>query len=224
LFLSMRAAIRAHVSATAATRQTTDGLRDEKIALARDYLAAAQSFLQQSTPRLVAIGGLSGSGKSTIANLLAPSLQSAPGARWLRTDVLRKRMAGVAPEAHLSQASYTPEANAAVYRRLLGDAAESLAAGRSVIVDGVFAEPAEREKIAGVAAAARVRFSGLWLTAAPEVLMDRVDARHSDASDADHDIVERQRTYAVGDLANWQILDASQPVKVVLKGAQRLLA
>ena len=224
LFLSMRAAIRAHVSATAAARQATERLRNEKIALARDYLAAAHSFLQQSAPRLIAIGGLSGSGKSTIASLLAPDLQEAPGARWLRTDVLRKRMAGVAPEAPLSPASYTSETSAAVYRRLLSDAAQSLAAGRTVIVDGVFAKPAEREQIAGVAAAAQVRFSGLWLTATPEVLVKRVDARHGDASDANHDIVERQLTYEVGNLAGWITLDSSGPISSVLDEARRQLA
>lgn len=98
LFLSMRAAIRAHVSATAATRQTTEHQRADKLVLARDYLRAAQAFLQHSPPRLIAIGGLSGSGKSTIAGLLAPLIGAAPGARWLRTDVLRKSLAGIAPE------------------------------------------------------------------------------------------------------------------------------
>lgn len=224
LFISMRAAIRAHVNATATTQQPTERLRHEKLALARDYLSAAQTFLQHVPPRLIVIGGLSGSGKSTLAALLAPHVGEAPGARWIRTDVLRKRLAGVAPETHLSPASYTPEANAAVYEDLLDGAAQSLAARRSVIVDGVFADPAERARIAAVAAATGVPFSGLWLAADADVLMQRVDAREGDASDADRRVVERQLTYEVGELAGWHILGANQPITTVLDEAQHLLA
>lgn len=208
LFLSMRAAIRAHVSAAAAGQQKTEKARLAKLERARAYLAAARSFLDQSKPRLIAIGGLSGTGKSTLAGRLAPKLGSAPGARWLRTDVLRKRLAGVKPEVRLSRQAYTPEHNIAVYRRLLEEAARMLAAGRSVIVDGVFADPTEREKIADVAKAADVIFTGLWLEAPSKTLMQRVQARLEDASDADRSVVERQLDYDVGDLGGWLRIDA----------------
>jgi predicted kinase len=62
---------------------------------------------------------LSGSGKSTLAAALA-RWWAGPGARWLRTDVLRKRLAGVAPEQHLPPEAYTRERSAAVYARLQG--------------------------------------------------------------------------------------------------------
>lgn len=208
LFLSMRAAIRAHVSATAAGQQKTEEARLAKLETARAYLAAARSFLDQAKPRLLAIGGLSGTGKSTLAGRLAPKLGGAPGARWLRTDVLRKRLAGVKPEVRLSRQAYTPKHNIAVYRRLLEEAGSMLAAGRSVIVDGVFADPVEREKIADVAKAAGVIFSGLWLEAPSKTLVQRVQARLEDASDADRSVVERQLDYDVGDLGGWVRLDA----------------
>src|SRR3546814_6815748 len=67
-------------------------------AKALHYLALADDLLAPVSPRLVAIGGLSGTGKSTIAKLVAPCLGRAPGARILRSDVLRKRLAGVPPE------------------------------------------------------------------------------------------------------------------------------
>jgi len=208
LFLSMRAAIRAHVSVTAASRQITEKDRLAKLVMARDYLVAAQAFLKHPEPRLIAIGGLSGTGKSTLAGGLAPQVGGALGARWLRTDVLRKRLAGITPESRLPQESYTREHNAAVYGRLLEEAAIMLASGRSVIVDGVFADPAERDKIVAVARSACVPFTGLWLTAPRETLIDRVAARHGDPSDADRSVVERQLDYDVGELGDWLRLDA----------------
>ena len=77
LFLSMRAAVRAHVGAMAAALRQADGERVAGLRAARDYLASALAFLEPSPPRLIAIGGLSGSGKSTLAGLLAPDIGGA---------------------------------------------------------------------------------------------------------------------------------------------------
>src|SRR6516164_7039791 len=82
LFLSSRAAIRAHVTAAAIERAAQKRLKREMAAEARSYLELAAHFLRPRFCRLVAIGGLSGTGKSTLAAALAPSL----GARALRSD------------------------------------------------------------------------------------------------------------------------------------------
>src|SRR3546814_8300461 len=103
LFLSIRATIRAHALAAQAVASPDLDLA----AKALHYLALADDLLAPVSPRLVAIGGLSGTGKSTIAKLVAPCLGRAPGARILRSDVLRKRLAGVPPETPLPRASYT---------------------------------------------------------------------------------------------------------------------
>lgn len=209
LFLSMRAAVRAHVQASAAQQQANKDLRDERITAARAYLESALSFLVPVPPRLVAIGGLSGTGKSTLAARLAPHLGSAPGARWLRTDVLRKRMAGAAPETPLPAASYSVANSAKVYSRLLDETRTVLNSGMSVIVDGVFAKPDERIAIAQTAQSLGVAFTGFWLEAPPAVLRERVEARAHDASDADAAVVNRQLSYDIGDLGAWNRVDAS---------------
>src|SRR3546814_1508301 len=103
LFLSIRATIRAHALAAQAVASPDLDLA----AKALHYLALADDLLAPVSPRLVAIGGLSGTGKSTIAKLVAPCLGRAPGARILRSDVLRKRLAGVPPETPLPRASYS---------------------------------------------------------------------------------------------------------------------
>lgn len=223
LFLSMRAAVRAHVEASAAARQDDPAKRQGKIELARHYLNAALTFLDRPAPRLIVIGGLSGTGKSTLAGRLAPLVGAAPGARWLRTDVLRKRIAGVVPEARLPAEAYTREHSATVYRKLVGDARMALAAGLPVILDGVFADRAERDAVAALAASAGVQSTGLWLEAPREVLHHRVSQRHGDASDADAAVIDRQLGYALGDLSGWiRISAAGSPEDVLVRAREAI--
>lgn len=223
LFLSARAAVRAHVSAAAADRQTTAEGRLARLESARAYLDSALSFLTLPKPRLIAIGGLSGTGKSTLAAALTPVIGGTPGARWLRSDVIRKVLAGVPPEVRLPPEAYTKERNASVYRRMMEDARRVLAAGHPVIVDAVFARPGERDELDAIAREAGVPFLGLWLEAPREALLARVQARTGDASDADRGVVERQVHYDVGDLSGWHRVDAGGSADAALANARRLV-
>src|SRR4029077_15123413 len=73
LYLSLHAAIRAHVGAAGLPAKRPDQ-REESIAEARAYLDLAQTLLRTAKARLIAIGGFSGTGKSTLAYGLAPRL------------------------------------------------------------------------------------------------------------------------------------------------------
>ena len=219
LFLSVRATIRSHITALQASQAEDVDKAAHLRREARTYLKAALAVLDQPAARLVAIGGLSGTGKSTLAQALAPAIGGAPGASWLRTDVLRKRMAGVAPETSLGAEHYTPQRSAVVYDRLLDDAATLLEAGCGVIVDGVFARPEERAEMEALAQEHGAAFTGLWLQAPAHVLKQRVTQREDDASDADAAIVEQQLGYAIGPLAGWHTLDAAGAPKDVFEQA-----
>jgi aminoglycoside phosphotransferase family enzyme/predicted kinase len=219
LFLSIRAAVRAHVNGTAATDQCDEASRRAKAAAAGDYLAAALAFLDRPRARLLAIGGLSGTGKSTLASAISPLLGGAPGARWLRTDVLRKRLAGLAPEERLPQSAYRRQNSATIYQRLAEGAGKILAGNYSVVVDGVFAAPEERAQIAAVAREAGVPFIGIWLEASRDTLLQRVTKRVDDASDADAAVVAHQATYDLGDLGGWHRIDAGGTPDAVLEKA-----
>jgi len=215
LFVSARAAVRAHVVARQADRP---GRAEE----ARAYLALAAAALRSREPCLVAVGGLSGTGKSTLARALAATFEPVPGARVIRSDVLRKRLRGARPEARLPPAAYTLEANRQVYDELNRQAAAALAAGFPVIADAAFLRQDERAAIADGAARSGVPFVGLWLEAPPEVLVERVGARRNDASDADAAVLQGQLRIDVGRI-DWHRIDMAGGVAAGSTAARDLL-
>lgn len=200
LFLSARAAIRAKIAASTAVLRPDDvaSRTSEQEALA--YLEQAVAALEPPTPRLVAIGGLSGSGKTRLARALAPSLGASPGAVVLRSDALRKRLFGVGEMERLAAEAYTPAVTRRVYAGLLERARVVLAAGHAVVLDAVHARPEERSAAAGVAADVGVRFDGVWLDAPLDRRVARIAARRGDASDATVEVAERQDVYDLGPL------------------------
>jgi hypothetical protein len=219
-FLSLRAAIRAHVTATALVHTAGAGTR--MACDARRYLDLTHQFLQPQPRRLVAIGGLSGSGKSTLAAGLAPELGLRPGARVLRSDVTRKLLLGVDPEERLPATAYTRETSARVYEALCRTAAVGLAAGYTVIMDAVALTPEERNSFAEVARATAVPFSGLWLEARPEAMANRIRGRVRDASDASPEILAEQLRHDVGKI-DWVRIDAGGAAEDCLAAARRAL-
>jgi predicted kinase len=218
LFLSLRAAIRAHVTAAALDRAAQAGAKPKMAAEARSYLDLSARFLRSRSPRLVAIGGLSGTGKSTLAAALAPLL----GARVLRSDVIRKRLFDVAPETRLPASAYTPEVSRRVYRTLCRKTADALAAGYSVIIDAVSLKPEERRSFLEVAATAGVPFVGLWLTAPATTMDRRLRARRHDASDASPEVLAQQLQQDPGPM-DWVRIDASAGPGECLAASRRAL-
>ncbi len=171
---------------------------------------------------LTAVGGFSGTGKTTLAYGIAPEIGRAPGARVLRTDVMRKARLGLAETEKAPAEAYTKEASDEVYAAIDRQIKSVLAAGHSAIFDAVFADEKERSHVAAVAARVEAQFCGLWLTAPEAVLKQRVSARKADASDADADVVSRQLSYDLGDLT-WATVDTSGSVDDTLRNAQQAL-
>lgn len=221
LFLSLRAAVRAKVSAAAAALQTAPAESSTLLTEAGDYFRLAIRLGSPPPARLVAIGGLSGSGKSTLAEALAPGLGPVPGAVVVRSDSLRKQHFGVAETDRLPPSAYEEPVTALVYGRMLAQAEAILAAGHAVILDGVFARPEQRHAVAAVAGPHP--WIGCWLEADPAVLMQRVAARTGDASDATPAVVLRQCGFDLGPV-EWFRLDAAASQTDLTAAAQRLLA
>lgn len=222
LYLSVRAGVRAHVSIAALQRQEDDGERRALARSAARYLDAAIAFLQPVQPGLIALGGRSGSGKSAVARALAPGFAPKPGARVLRSDVIRKHLHGVAPETRLPKSAYDEASNERVYRALYEAAADTLRDGYCAIVDAAFLRPTERAAVAATAAAAGVAFTGLWLEAPPDTLRQRIARRERDASDADLEVLRLQLGLDPGPI-EWATLAADGSLRDVTDQALRLI-
>ena len=222
VFMALRAVIRGHVGATAAERGWGSGDPAAAFAEARHYVGEATAVLRPAAPRLVAIGGLSGSGKSSLALRLAPELGIVPGARVLRSDVLRKRRFGVMPEEKLPPGAYRREVTALVYRELRERAAAALKSGYSAVIDAVALREEERRAFAAVAEEAGVPFTGLWLDAPADAMRARIGARRADASDASADVLERQ-LQADPVALDWHRIDASGGPDQTLTAARHAL-
>ena len=212
LFLSLRAAIRAKVVIL------QPGGGDGQAREACQYFEAACDLLALRRLDLVAIGGLSGTGKSSAAAALAAAIGRAPGAVHLRSDIERKRLFNVHEFDRLPEAAYRPEVTARIYHRLRDLAAIALAAGQSVIIDAVHLTPEERIAVKEIASRSEAHFTGLWLEAPVDRLVERVAKRERDASDATAEIVSAQAKQATGAM-DWRRVDASAPLETIARDA-----
>lgn len=222
VLLSCRAAIRAMTSVTAATLATDVQSRVPLQAAAREYLELAADLLRPAPPRLVAVGGLSGSGKSSVAHAVAPDVEPVPGAVVFRSDEIRKRLMGVQRLARLDAAAYSEETSRRVYAALTAGAAHVLRGGQSVVLDAVFLNPRDRQAAEEVARVAGVPFVGVWLEAPAEVLMARVAGRRDDSSDADPDVVRAQLHRDPGPMG-WSRIQAAPDLQAVAAAVGGLL-
>jgi uncharacterized protein len=215
LFLSIRAAIRAMTGLHAlAHRQRPE--QEAALSEIKSYAALAGTLLSSGRPRLVAIGGISGTGKTSVAREVAPLIGSAPGALHIRSDVERKVMQGVALDHPLPREFYTIEMRDEVYRRVFKKAEVALDAGHSVIVDAVFPEEASRALLCELSHRTNAGFWGFWLEADASSIRERITARTGDASDAGASIAEAQLK-SVEPPADWIRIDASGSIEASAK-------
>jgi uncharacterized protein len=207
LFLSMRAAIRAKVTA-ARMERAAKGKQQEIARTARAYFAFALSAIAPPPPRLVAVGGLSGTGKSKLAQSLAADIEPMPGAILVRSDLERKALFDAGETEKLPPSAYTAEITARIYATLADKARRVLATGHSAFIDAVFAQEDERTAVTAAGKSANVPFRGLFLTADLATRVARVGARSGDASDADAAVAKSQEAYDMGPI-DWTPIDAS---------------
>jgi uncharacterized protein len=216
LFLSLRAGVRAMVyGIEASDGEQSQEQRDQSASLARSYLEVARSCLIRAEPRLIAIGGYSGTGKSTLARLVSEHGFQTPGTVILRSDAVRKRIFRQPALVPLPKKAYGDDVDQRVMREMCRDAHRALTAGWSVIVDATFIDPNKRKVAETIAKKKSVPFKGIWLDASPDILIERVIGRRGDVSDADELVVKGQLEQDLGHLT-WQRVSAEGPMDATL--------
>ncbi|MBM3818828.1 MAG: hypothetical protein FJW14_07425 [Acidimicrobiia bacterium] len=181
LFLSARAATQARLLAAA-------GQADE----ARALVAEAVRFVQPGSGAIVAIGGLSGAGKTTLSRRMAARLGAPPGGLLLRSEAARKRLFGIADDAR-QQPAYNPSVARSIYRLVTREALDVARSGYVAVVDATLGLDEWRIDIRRAAERAGVPLIGLWLDAPVAVLEQRVRESRAEATDAALRVLRQQR-------------------------------
>ena len=222
LFLACRAAVRAKTRATSAVLQVDPARRAAEVDAAASYLELAARMIHPPAAAVIAIGGFSGSGKSSLARRLAPEVGPAPGAIVIRSDEVRKRMFGVSPLSRLPSGAYSRATTDRVYEEFVGQAGAIGATRHAVIVDAAFLTHEQRQAIERTAQSSGLAFMGLWLAAPESVLVERIASRGPDVSDATAEVVRAQTRQDIGPLS-WRSLDAARHPDRVLDEARSLV-
>jgi aminoglycoside phosphotransferase family enzyme/predicted kinase len=198
LFRAHRALVRAKVMALNAVASGTTAIAVRKARRDHErYVECAQHALAMQRPQLVLMSGLSGSGKTWVAQRLAPALRAV----HLRSDIERKRLAGLPALARsgsaLGKGLYALSATRAVYDRLAQCAADALAGGCTTIVDATFGLSADRARFRALAAAVGIDTWVVYCHAARKTLEARIRhrlEREKDPSEADIRVLDWQET------------------------------
>ncbi len=179
---------------------------------AAQYYTLAHQALQPRPGRLFLMAGLSGAGKSTIARALTAKI----GAIHLRSDAVRKHLAGVPLTARGGDDLYTPAMTAQTYDRLLALGLTLTQAGYSVILDAKYDRQELRQGAIAQAQAAAIPLKILHCTAPPAVLAQRVAERTGDIADATVAILAQQsfEPFTPEELPWVQVLDTTQALEL----------
>ena len=194
-YQAYRAMVRTKIAAIRLSQELSEEERASVTEAYREYLALAESYTRPHQPQMIITCGVSGSGKSVAA---ANLMTLVPAVR-IRSDVERKRLAGLAPldksKSGVDDGIYTPEMSRKTYQRLLDLSETVIKADFSAIADATFMKQAHREPFLELAERLGVEYRILAMDVPEDELRGRVEARlkrGDDPAEADISVLEKQ--------------------------------
>lgn len=218
-YVAYRAGVRALVGGVRAGQRSGEGAVG-----ARELLRRCLDHLREGRVRFVLVGGLPGTGKST----LAAAIGDAFGWRVVRSDIVRKELAGIDPledaSAPVDTGLYDAGATEVTYGEVLRRASASARMGESVVLDASWSDGALRQRARRCAEACHAEVLELRCEAPAAVAADRIRRRSgTDASDATVDVADAMaHLFAPWDEAH--TIDTAAAVEEALRGAKEVLS
>ena len=211
LYVSRQSYVRAKVISFLLGDPTVDDAAKQAAAdKAAKYYTLAWSYIQPQSGQLFAMAGLSGAGKSTVAQELARRL---PGV-YVRSDAVRKHLAGMPIQQRGADSLYTPEMTQKTYERLVQLGSELASQGYSIILDAKFDRVATRQLAIAQAAAHQLPLIIVHCEAPLATLQQRVKERSGDIADATLAILEKQHLepFTSAEQPSVTTIDTTQPL------------
>ncbi|WP_019503637.1 bifunctional aminoglycoside phosphotransferase/ATP-binding protein [Pleurocapsa sp. PCC 7319] len=190
LYLSRQAYVRAKVNSFLLDEtEVSETERQQAKITASSYYRQAYQYTQDKSGSLILMSGLSGSGKSTVAKNIART----KGAIQIRSDAVRKHLAGISLDESGEDSIYTAEMTQKTYDRLLNLGITLAREGYTVILDAKYDRLALRHPAISQANLYHIPLKIIHCTAPESVLRDRINTRQDDISDATADLIAQQQ-------------------------------
>ena len=189
-YKTYRASVRAKVAAIRAEQAVSDACESPS---AQQYLARTDAYLGElGPPLLIVVGGLMGTGKSTLATALASALP----APLFQTDQIRTELCGKPDhsDAH-NEGRYSETTRLRVYEEMVARAGRELERAATVIVDGTFSSPAARELVERLARRTGAEMLLIKCVCPRADVLERISQRlqhGDDVSEARPDLYDKQ--------------------------------
>lgn len=179
---------------------------------------------QQAGKRVVAIGGLSGAGKTTLGRALSPRFMAV----HVRSDAVRKHLYGCPVEAKAPLAAYNEEHSEKTYRGLEERLGFVLDSGFNAVIDGVYADESDRDSLENICHHKGIQFTGIWCSVPADVAQKRIVARmqhrSGDEGEYDTDLVHHEKQLLLNPgRITWHRLDTLYGVEQLVDRCMSLL-
>ena len=218
LYLSRQAYVRAKVNSFLLDESEVSlDVKEESRKIAADYYKQAWNYTKPKQGKLFLMSGVSGSGKSTVARYLSPKL----GAIRIRSDAVRKHLAGIPLLERGSDKLYTEAMSSKTYSKLLELGIMLTTQGFTVILDAKYDKLNVRADAIAAAKQHQIPLKIIQCTAPEEILRDRLNRRSGDITDATANLLSSQlqnaEPFSDEEKSYLKILDTTEPQETQLE-------